>query len=226
VSPHGDLIPISLVAHHVFCPRRAWLEAMGETTDTQQMAHGIAAHRASDDPSRSRPDSLRSVDVASTTLGISGRCDCVEINGANEATIVEYKSTPVRKRATVTEPMVMQLALQAAALRETGMTVTGTAVHFVDHKLRVDVTIGDSETAAALDHLERLRSMLDSGTAPEPLIDDPRCRTCSHAGVCLPDERALVRLLGGYSSPIRIPRLCTSRHQVPVSRCDQGAYVS
>ena len=27
-------LPISLVAHHVFCPRRAWLEAMGEKTDS------------------------------------------------------------------------------------------------------------------------------------------------------------------------------------------------
>jgi CRISPR-associated protein Cas1 len=44
VSAPGELIPISLVvvAHHAFCPRRAWLEAMGETTDTRQMPHGIA----------------------------------------------------------------------------------------------------------------------------------------------------------------------------------------
>jgi CRISPR/Cas system-associated exonuclease Cas4 (RecB family) len=113
-----DLTPISLVAHHVFCPRRAWLEAMGETTDTHQMAHGTAAHRASDDPTRSRPDTLRSLDVSSHTLGITGRCDTVEIDDNGAATIVEYKSTPVRKRATVTEPMVVQLALQATALRE------------------------------------------------------------------------------------------------------------
>lgn len=191
MNPQRDLIPISLVAHHAFCPRRAWLEAMGETTDTHQMAHGIAAHRASDDPTRSRPDSLRSVDVTSSALGISGRCDCVEIDDTSQATIVEYKSTPVRRRATVTEPMVVQLALQAAALRETGIPVAGTAVHFVDHKQRVDVTIGDAETATAVDHLARLRTLLDAGTAPEPLIDDPRCRSCSHAGVCLPDERAL-----------------------------------
>jgi CRISPR-associated protein Cas1 len=191
VNPHRDPIPISLVAHHAFCPRRAWLEAMGETTDTHQMAHGIAAHRASDDPTRSRPDSLRSVDVTSAVLGISGRCDCVEIDDAGQATIVEYKSTPVRKQATVTEPMVVQLAMQAAALREAGFTVAGAAIHFVDHKLRVDVEIGDTETATAVDHLARLRTLLDSATAPEPLIDDPRCRSCSHAGICLPDERAL-----------------------------------
>lgn len=189
--PPEDLIPISLVAHHAFCPRRAWLEAMGETTDTHQMAVGVAAHRASDDPTRSRPGNLRSVDVTSEALGISGRCDTVVVDPAGRSIVVEFKSTPVRRRATVTEPMVVQLALQAAGLREGGMPVDGAAVHFVDHQIRVDVPVGEAETAKALDHLERLRTMLASGTAPEPLIDDPRCRSCSHAGVCLPDERAL-----------------------------------
>lgn len=46
----GDLLPISLVARHVVCPRRGWLEAMGEVTDTHQMAVGLERHRASDDP--------------------------------------------------------------------------------------------------------------------------------------------------------------------------------
>ena len=41
-------LPISLVAHHVFCPRRAWLEAMGETTDIHQMAVRLHEHRASE----------------------------------------------------------------------------------------------------------------------------------------------------------------------------------
>jgi hypothetical protein len=40
----SEPLPISLVAHHVFCPRRAWLEAAGENTDTQQVAIGTAAH--------------------------------------------------------------------------------------------------------------------------------------------------------------------------------------
>jgi len=33
-------IPISLVVHQAFCPRRAWLEVMGETTDTTQVRPG------------------------------------------------------------------------------------------------------------------------------------------------------------------------------------------
>ena len=41
-----DPIPISLVANYIFCPRRAWLEAAGETVDSEQMADNarIPAH--------------------------------------------------------------------------------------------------------------------------------------------------------------------------------------
>ncbi|MGD9990520.1 hypothetical protein, partial [Pseudonocardia sp.] len=70
-----DLISMSLVAHHGFCPRRAWLEAMGETTDTHRMAVGVAAHRGE---RRSQPFTVRgrrAVDVVCARLGISGRCD-------------------------------------------------------------------------------------------------------------------------------------------------------
>jgi CRISPR-associated protein Cas1 len=188
---HPDPLPISLVAHHVFCPRRAWLEAMGETTDTHQMAVGIQAHRASDDPAESRPDRLRAVDVRSEELGIVGRCDAVDIDSHGAATVVEFKSTPVRQRAEVTEPMVVQLALQTAALLEAGTNVVGAAVQFTEHKSRIEVAIGPEQLAEARNHVTMVRQLLSGGVAPEPLIDDPRCLRCSHAGVCLPDERSL-----------------------------------
>ncbi|MBO0854251.1 MAG: CRISPR-associated endonuclease Cas1 [Nocardia sp.] len=191
MTVNASALTIRLVAHHAFCPRRAWLEAMGEQTDTFQMAHGIAAHRASDDPKRSRPDSFRAMDVASKQLGITGRCDTVEFDADGNAAVVEFKSTPVRRKPIVSEQMVVQLALQTVALREAGVNVVSSAVYFTDHNRRVDVPIGDAEIADATDHVNRLRTLLDTGTAPEPLVDDPRCRFCSHAGVCLPDERAL-----------------------------------
>jgi len=184
-------IPISLVAHHAFCPRRAWLEAMGETTDTHQMAVGTQAHTASDNPSESRPNRLRAVDVAWAELGVIGRCDAVELDEQGRATVVEYKATPVRRRAEVTEQTVVQLALQTAALRESGTEVVGAAVHFTEHQTRISVDIGPPELAQARRHTEMLRELLGGGLAPAPLEDDPRCMRCSHAGVCLPDERAL-----------------------------------
>lgn len=184
-------IPISLVAHHAFCPRRAWLEAMGEHTDTHQMAVGVQAHTASDDPATSRPARVRAVEVASERLGVVGRCDSVEWDESGAATVVEHKSTPVRRRTEVTEPMVVQLALQVASLSEAGVPVEGAAVYFSEHRNRVPVPIGEAELSLARTHVIGLAELLAAGTAPPPLEDDRRCMRCSHAGVCLPDERTL-----------------------------------
>ncbi len=189
-----ELLPISLVAHHVFCPRRAWLEAMGEQTDTHQMEVGIQAHTASDDPTASRPSRVRAVEVASDQLGVTGRCDTVEWDDAGTATVVEHKSTPVRRQPSVTKPMVVQLTLQVEALRETGINVTGAAVYFTEHRTRIPVKIGPQQIQDARTHVSQTAKTLAANTAPQPLEDDPRCTRCSHAGVCLPDERAFTEV--------------------------------
>jgi CRISPR-associated protein Cas1 len=130
-----DPIPISLVVHQAFCPRRAWLEVMGEHTDTAQVATGTIEHGGTDDETTSRTTRLRGVDVRSDRLGICGRCDTLEV-GADGVTVVEYKATPVRRKADVTPPMRAQLALQGIALGEMGYQVAGHAVYFTQHRTR------------------------------------------------------------------------------------------
>ena len=185
-----DPIPISLVAHHVFCPRRAWIEAAGEKTDTYQMAVGVEAHEATDDATSGRPARLHAVDVGEPELGISGRCDTIEVGPAGALTIIEYKATPVRRRPEVTEPMRVQLALQGEALKSAGHRVDGQAIYFVNHRLRVPVALGDADIVAARAAVAATRASVMQRTAPPPLEDDPRCMSCSHAAVCLPEERA------------------------------------
>lgn len=46
ISTGESYLPISLVAQTVYCPRRAWLEANGETTDTSQMQHGCSDYQS------------------------------------------------------------------------------------------------------------------------------------------------------------------------------------
>lgn len=183
-------IPISLVAHHVFCPRRAWLEAAGEKTDTFQMAVGTVEHGATDDPETGRPSNLRAVDVVHAEWGVAGRCDTVEVGLRGELTVVEYKSTPVRREPGITEAVRVQLALQAESLRSMGHGVAGQAVYFVNHRLRVPVVLAEADYAAARAAVDATRATVGRDVAPEPLEDDPRCSGCSHAAVCLPDERA------------------------------------
>jgi CRISPR-associated protein Cas1 len=189
-----DPIPISLVAQQVYCPRRAWLEAAGEQTDTFQMAVGIAAHTTPDDPTSGRPTNVRSVDVVDERLGITGRCDTLEVGPDNALTVVEYKSTPVRRAPSVTEPMRIQLALQVGALRSMGQTVAGQAVYFTNHRVRVDVELSDTDFVAAAEAVALTRTTIETPVAPPPLEDDPRCSRCSHVGICLPDERAGVEV--------------------------------
>lgn len=181
-------LTIGLVAHHVFCPRRAWLELHGERTDTAQMAVGVQDHVTVDDHSTSRSVRRRSVDVASATLGVRGRCDSVEIAQDGSVVIVEHKATPVRRRAEVTEPQAVQLALQALCLREAGYDVRGAAVWFSTTRLRVDVELTDALLSRAVDAVAQTRRDLAASTSPPPLEEDDRCRLCSHVSVCLPDE--------------------------------------
>lgn len=82
-------LTIGLVAHHAFCPRRAWLEEQGEQTDTAQVAVGTRDHNAVDDRTTSRPGRWRRIDVLSERLSVRGRCDTVEEHRDGSLTVVE-----------------------------------------------------------------------------------------------------------------------------------------
>ncbi len=155
------------------------------------MAVGIRAHAASDDSSRSRPDSVRAMEVASEQWGIVGRCDTVHVRPDGALDLVEHEATPVRRQATVTKPMRIQLALERKALQEGGFDVRSTGVWFSSHGIAVDVELTDDDVDTARAMVQATRDVVDAELAPPPLEDDVRCSSCSHISVCLPDERLL-----------------------------------
>ncbi|MEJ7875439.1 MAG: CRISPR-associated endonuclease Cas1 [Solirubrobacterales bacterium] len=181
-------LTIGVVAHHVFCPRRAWLEVHGERTDTEQMAVGLADHANVDDATTSRVTRLRAVDVSSSSLGYSGRCDSIEMAEDDSLTVLEHKAAPVRRRSAVTEPQAVQLALQTIALREAGRVVSGAGVWFTTTRTKVEVPLTEELLETAERSVAETRATLTTEKPPEPLEDDDRCRRCSHVSVCLPDE--------------------------------------
>lgn len=188
VTPGENSVTIGLVAHNVFCPRRAWLEVHGERTDTAQMAVGTRDHSAVDEQATSRPQRLRAVEVSSATLGVHGRCDSVEVDDDGSLTVVEHKAAPLRRSSTVTDPQAVQLALQALCLRDAGYEVKGAAVWFSTTRRRVSVELSDELLGRAADEVLATRAILDAQRPPAPLEDDDRCKACSHVAVCLPDE--------------------------------------
>lgn len=185
---NDDEIPISLVAHAVYCPRRAWLEAAGEKVDSYAIQAGHLAHDQVDDRRASRPMTKRSVDLTHRGLQIVGRCDVVRGDDATGVEIVEYKSTPVRRHPEIREAHIVQLTLQRMCLEDMGVPVATQGVYFTNHQVMRSVSVGKPERAAAIEWVEFTRRVVESETAPDPLFDDPRCSGCSHAEVCLPDE--------------------------------------
>ena len=68
-----DPIPISLVANYMFCPRRAWLEAVGEKVESAQIAQGTYDHRKVDRYGGAPDaDSFQAV-ISGMRWGVSGR---------------------------------------------------------------------------------------------------------------------------------------------------------
>lgn len=190
----AEPLPIGLVAHWVYCPRRAWLEASGEQVDSFQIEQGLHRHARVDDPRRSRSREATSVDLLAPELGISGRCDVVQ-QGESGVRIVEYKSTPVRRTATVTPSNRIQVVLQALALEEMGYAVAGAEVYFTDHATSIPVLLDGVARREAKDALARTAEVVSGRNAPPPRDDEANCRFCSHVSVCLPDEeRGLGRL--------------------------------
>ncbi|TFH98466.1 CRISPR-associated endonuclease Cas4/Cas1 [Micrococcus lylae] len=189
-EPYEDSVPISLVAHWSFCPRRAWLEAMGEKApQVAQMAEGTAAHRRVDTPSAGEGDTVRAVDVRERTLGFHGRIDRAERLPSGALRVIEHKATPVKRSPTVSEANRLQLTLQTMALEAMGHEVAGAQVYFTHHHRNVPVDLDDADRSAAVAAVEATRKVVSSTRAPAPLSDDPKCMRCSHSSVCLPEER-------------------------------------
>jgi len=187
-----DSLPISLVAHTVFCRRRAWLESVGEEADSVAITIGTIAHKAVDTPStRDHGLESRSVPIRHRDLGLVGVCDVIKVGVDGALRIVEYKATPVRRRPEPTEASRIQLALQRLCLADMGHTVAEQGVYFVNHKTYVPVPLGSADYEKAVAFVAETRRAVSAARAPAALIDDRRCTRCSHVAVCMPDERRL-----------------------------------
>ena len=199
-----DPIPISLVANYMFCPRRAWLEAVGEKVESAQIAQGTYDHRKVDRYGGAPDaDSFQAVNIRHEGWGVSGRLDAARMT--DEGIVIrEYKATPVKRAMQVTEAMRTQLALQAACLEDMGFAVAGTEIFFTTHHRRVEVELDQEDYDQARKAVEETRALINAGHAPEPLEDSVRCMRCSHAGICLPEER----------------QICAVTHRIMVSSPD------
>ncbi len=181
-----EAFPLSLLNDFLFCPRRAALKAIdgcwGENVHT---VIGDLAHEHADLPGYELAKGvklLRALPVFSDRLGLSGICDIVEQNAANELSPVEYKKGPRRKFINDDA----QLCAQALCLEEMfGKAVPRGAVFHAANKRRRSVEFTLQLRAATEEAIAALHLLVEAGNIPQAIYK-PACEGCSLYEICLP----------------------------------------
>jgi len=235
ISALPDLIPARILNEFTYCPRLAWYEwIQAQFEDNPDTAEGTFHHRRVDHPDRRsfespgdcpvdfEPFHARSVLLSSQRYGLIARIDLLEVDGIT-ATPVDYKRGKAPDLpAGAYDPERVQIAAQSLILRDNGFQVEQGVLYFVASKTRVTIAIDDALIGFALDQIEALRRLAQSGTIPLPLRDSPKCPRCSLVGICLPDETNL--LMDGPENEARDHRQ-EPRRLAPARGDGEPAYI-
>jgi CRISP-associated protein Cas1 len=214
------VVPARMLNEVMYCERLMYLEwVQGEFADNYFTIDGRHVHdradsaggrlpsprsreEADDDASQQQdaanPYQARSVWLTSESLGITAKIDIVEGDASGKVTPVEYKRGAVPdlpEGAYI--PERVQLCAHVLLLREQGYVCDGAEIYFAKSKRRVPIAITDDLIQTTLWAARVAREVAARTEPPPPLLDSPKCRGCSLAGICLPDEVNLMRRLEG-----------------------------
>lgn len=179
------LIRLSALEHHLYCQRQAALiHGDGVWSDNRHVVRGSAGHRRADSgpDRRERGKSvLRGLEVWSLRLGLTGRCDVIEVADDGGLVPVEYKMGVRHGRAAD-----VQLCAQALCLEEMFHTdVPVGYVWFGAPRRRERVVLDHELRQLTAESITELRAHLRSGLLPAA-PNDARCEECQLLTHCLP----------------------------------------
>lgn len=206
------MLPISALAHLLFCERRAALiHIEGVWDDNQFTAEGRVLHdRAHEEETESRGDVriARGLRLRSLRLGLAGVADVVEFHRCqpgSQSTLetasapaagvrlpgvrglwvpfpVEYKRGRLRRE----EGYEVQLCAQALCLEEMlGATVPAGAVFYGKPRRRLEIAFSKGLRVLAESAAARLHELVRLRVTPPPVYGK-KCESCSLLSLCMP----------------------------------------
>jgi len=207
-----EALPLSLLNDFLYCPRRAALKAVeGWREANEHTVRGDIAHEHADLPGYEVAKGvtvLRALPVWSERLGLSGKCDIVEVQSPKSkvqslesedrseesklapAIAGEFKSlAPVeykkgKRRAFENDDA--QLCAQALCLEEMfGVPVERGAVFHAASKRRREVEFTAALRKLTEDGVGELHQLVASGQVPAAVFK-PACEECSLYEICVP----------------------------------------
>jgi CRISPR-associated exonuclease Cas4 len=208
----SEALPLSLLNDLLYCPRRAALKAVeGWRGSNEHTARGDIVHEHADLPGYEVAKGvtvLRALPVWSDRLGLSGKCDVVEVQSPESEDqvaecgmrIAELKSEPPavgsygslapveykkgKRRAFENDDA--QLCAQGLCLEEMfGVRVERGAVFHAASKRRREVEFTAELRKLTEEAIAELHRLAASGSVPAAVFK-PACEECSLFKICLP----------------------------------------
>jgi len=157
----------------------------------------------------------RSVTLGSDRLGVIAKLDLVEVLAspcgdgqgdlfeARQVVPVDYKAGAPREGSDVNELWPtdqMQLGLQILLLRDNGYACQEGVIYYRATKQRVRFVLTAERESWVLSQIELARQTM-RGPIPPPLVASPKCKRCSLAPVCLPDETTMLARRAADGTP-------------------------
>ena len=194
-----EYLMISGIQHFCFCKRQwALIHMEQEWADDGRTVSGDLFHERVDTLSRETRKgvvTLRSVRVSSSSLGLSGRCDVVEIHedpdgfhiagrdGRYSVVPVEYKVGHRKER----DWDRVQLCAESMALEESLDTTVRTGCLFYGSERRREVVSIDDELREETTRLAEEMHRISKGTTIPPAVRGQGCKKCSLYDLCMPE---------------------------------------
>ena len=207
-----DPIPLSRLSQAGFCLRRAALltneQVWVESADT---AKGRAEHeRVHTQRIERRGDSAKLYEfpVFSRTLGVAGKCDCIEAEADSEGCRIPALDFPVRLypveykhgKLRSEREYEIQLCAQAMCLEEMFQTqILEGAIYYITSHRRYSVPLTAELRGLVKETIQRVESFRRSFSIP-PAEYGTKCKACSLKEKCLPDVQ---RSASGYCMQMR-----------------------
>ncbi len=175
---------ISALEHFEYCPRQfALMYIDGTWSDNAHVVRGERFHRRVDSglvSTKAGTTTIRGLEVWSDALGLTGRCDAVEIDGS-VITPVEYKAG--RRHGLTAD---VQVCAQSFCLEEMlDTTIDEAYIYYGAHRRRQRVHLNDELRTHTLAVIESAHRLIASSKLPSAPADE-RCRECQLLGICMP----------------------------------------
>ncbi|MDR0891077.1 MAG: CRISPR-associated protein Cas4 [Mediterranea sp.] len=197
-----EMLMLSGIQHYMFCPRQwALIHIEQQWDDNRLTVEGQLLHERVDNPFYRQKNgdrlTLRSVSIASRTLGLYGITDAVELlpsqTEVNSITHPQYPGYwypyPVeykRGKSKPDERDEVQLAAQVICLEEMYHIHIGeAALYYGETRRREPIAITDELRRLTQTCADGMHRIYQSGITPKA-VRQAHCKSCSLVDVCLP----------------------------------------